>query len=345
MKSCERFELLASLVVDGEATPEEQAELAAHLETCPACRAYSEDIRRIHEACLREPAAVPEGFSAGVMERVRAMEQDRPEDEQKVIPFRHWRRWAALAACCAVAVLSMWTLRGTGGVKGGAVTADDAALASMQMDARAGADEADHDGPAPLFEESEADLGGADTADDEAALADEAKSIPEAYREMAKSAVKDGAGEGQYQPVVSGAQEFSQEPAAAPPAYARNSGETDAPAEVEQTEAVAGMEDVPAPEDRNGLEDKMQEMETGAPAPAEDTVEPAEVVGVPEEGIVIADGSAARAWLETILGMEWTEAGSYPLTAEQYGDLLRNLAEAGEPYQVEPGEGYCLMTK
>ena len=60
MKSCEQYELLASLVLDGETTGEEQAELAAHLETCPACQAYAEDIRRIHKVFACEDIAVPD---------------------------------------------------------------------------------------------------------------------------------------------------------------------------------------------------------------------------------------------------------------------------------------------
>ena len=103
MKSCERYELLASLVLDGEAAAEEQAELAAHLKTCPACRAYMEDIQRIHKVFVQEEIAAPEGFAVRVMDRVRETEQDRPvEKTKKMAAFPRWRRWAALAACCAV---------------------------------------------------------------------------------------------------------------------------------------------------------------------------------------------------------------------------------------------------
>ena len=49
--------------------------------------------------------------------------------------------------------------------------------------------------------------------------------------------------------------------------------------------------------------------------------------------------------MENTLGLVWASGGSYPLTAEQYSDLLRTLDEAGEPYRVEPGEGYCLLSE
>ena len=76
-----------------------------------------------------------------------------------------------------------------------------------------------------------------------------------------------------------------------------------------------------------------------------DAVEPVEVIGVPEPGIVIAYGTAAQGWVENVMGLEWAIGGSYPLTAEQYGDLLQTLDEAGEAYSIASGEDYCLMTE
>lgn len=111
MSNCEEFQLLASLVVDGEASEAEQAELTAHLEACPACRAYFEDIRRIHESFTREEARLPEDFARHVMERVRETAQDRPQEKRPVISFPHWRQWAVLAACCALVALGVWRLQ------------------------------------------------------------------------------------------------------------------------------------------------------------------------------------------------------------------------------------------
>lgn len=108
MSNCKEFQLLASLVIDGEASEAEQAELTAHLEACPACRAYFEDIRRIHESFTREEARLPEGFARQVMERVRETAQDRPQEKKPVISFPRWRQWAVLAACCALVALGVW---------------------------------------------------------------------------------------------------------------------------------------------------------------------------------------------------------------------------------------------
>lgn len=108
MSNCKEFQLLASLVIDGEASEAEQAELTAHLETCSACRAYFEDIRRIHESFAREEARLPEDFALHVMDRVRETAQDLPQETKRVISFPHWRQWAALAACCAIVALGVW---------------------------------------------------------------------------------------------------------------------------------------------------------------------------------------------------------------------------------------------
>ena len=88
-----------------------------------------------------------------------------------------------------------------------------------------------------------------------------------------------------------------------------------------------------------------------APDPAEpdgpeESVDPVEIVIAPEPGILIAyGGSAAQSWVEQVLGLEWAAGGSYPLSAEQYAQLLDLLNETAEPYRIEPGEGYCLMTE
>ena len=364
MRSCEEFELLANLAVDEEATLEELAELNAHLEKCPDCRAYFEDIKRIHGLFAQEESAVPAGFAGRVMERVRETEQEQPA--KKVVPFPHWRRWAALAACCAVAVLSVWAFRGTGGVKDVMVTADSA---PRSADARITAEDSAAQEPEVLA----LDEGSAveDAEPDEAP-----PPIPEEYEELAKSAAKDGAAEGDYQPLTGG--QPDQETtlaAAAPPEYTVGAQEADAPPasdETEQKRTDAAEDDLymdreTAPEPAE-TPDGAQEPESPDPVPAgepdlpespedpespetpetpdaEPDVDPVSVVNVPDPGILTAFGSAAREWVENVLGLEWAVGGSYPLSAEQYGDLLRTLDEAGEPYLIQPGEGYCLMTE
>lgn len=380
MNCCEPFELLASLVIDGEATLEERGRLEEHLETCPGCRAYFEDLQRIHGTFAREDASLPEGFAARVMYRVRETPQDRPEEakagkpeqeKKKTLLFPHWRRWAALAACCALAAVSLWTVRGTGGVKDAPVATDRAApnLAEAKTDGKAvdsgvAAQEADV-------------LPEGDTAAKDESLEEAPPPLPEEYVDVAKSAAKEGAAEGAYQPIP--APQTVSEPAqvsSAPPEPVENSWEADEPPasdtsgaspEEASSQPEGGFlrneltdQAEPVPEEEKDLppEDPLESPEEAPDTPAEgpeapevlpeapaENVAPAEVIGVPEPGILIAYGGVARTWVETVLGLEWADGGSYPLTAEQYGSLIRALDEAGETYRIEPGEGYCLMTE
>ena len=50
MKYCEDFAALLDPFVDGELTPDEMARVQAHLDECPACRAYVDDVLAIRAA-------------------------------------------------------------------------------------------------------------------------------------------------------------------------------------------------------------------------------------------------------------------------------------------------------
>lgn len=113
MKTCEEYEALISAFLDGELSGEERAETAAHLAACPVCQQYFDDLVAIHDALDREEAPLPEGFAGTVMARVRETPQEKPE--KKVIAFPHWKRWAAMAACCAFAALGLWAFQARGG--------------------------------------------------------------------------------------------------------------------------------------------------------------------------------------------------------------------------------------
>lgn len=154
MSDCKEFQLLASLVIDGEASEAEQAELTAHMEVCPACRAYFEDIRRIHESFAREEAHLPEDFARHVMDRVRETAQDRPQEKPHMISFRHWRQWAALAACCAIVALGVWRFQSQEGHLEAGQMARSAAMPAAVEDAAALA-ETEAENAAPAMEEAE----------------------------------------------------------------------------------------------------------------------------------------------------------------------------------------------
>lgn len=107
MKTCEEYEALISDFLDGELSAEDRAEVAEHLASCPACQQYFDDLVAIHDAFDQiGEVPVPEGFAEQVMARVH--ETPRAE-EKKIILLPHWKRWAALAACCAIAALGLWS--------------------------------------------------------------------------------------------------------------------------------------------------------------------------------------------------------------------------------------------
>lgn len=77
----------------GELTDEERASVLTHMDTCPVCRAYYEAMTG-----LEGEETAPEGFTARVMDAVRATPQ------VKVRRRRVWQGVAAMAACAALVV-------------------------------------------------------------------------------------------------------------------------------------------------------------------------------------------------------------------------------------------------
>ena len=111
MKTCEEYASLISDFLDGELSAEDRAEVAEHVASCPACQQYFDDLVAMHDAFDQiEEVPVPDGFTERVMARVRETPQT---EEKKIIPFPHWRRWAALAACCAIVALGLWSAQRT----------------------------------------------------------------------------------------------------------------------------------------------------------------------------------------------------------------------------------------
>ena len=104
MMNCEAFEALLDLYVDGELSPEEYEAVRAHLNTCPACRAYVEEALSIRAAFPKvEEIPVPEGFEAGVMARIAA---SAPQRKAR----RPWGRVLLPLAACFALVLTVQSL-------------------------------------------------------------------------------------------------------------------------------------------------------------------------------------------------------------------------------------------
>lgn len=95
--ACDRFLELLSARLDGALTEEEERELEEHLAACPDCRAVGAQLSALQGAFPElEEFPAPEGFTQGVMDRIRE------ETSPKVIPLfkrPQFRALAGLAAC------------------------------------------------------------------------------------------------------------------------------------------------------------------------------------------------------------------------------------------------------
>ena len=108
MKYCENFAALLDPFVDGELSPDEIARVQAHLDACPACRAYGDDALAIRASFPdAEDTPVPDGFAESVMARIRAEAASQAEAAPQKKTSRPWlKALASLAACCAIVLLA-----------------------------------------------------------------------------------------------------------------------------------------------------------------------------------------------------------------------------------------------
>ena len=101
MKTCEAFADQLDLYVDGELSPEQAAAVRAHLDTCPACRAYVDDALALRAAFpAAEDTQVPADFADGVMAAIRA--QSAPKARKSA---SRARVLVPLAACIALMIV------------------------------------------------------------------------------------------------------------------------------------------------------------------------------------------------------------------------------------------------
>lgn len=134
MRTCEEYEALISALLDGALADEDREELMAHMAGCPACQAYFDDLLAIRTALSGLEDKAPAGFTDRVMDQVRreSRQTEEKENSRKTVAFPYWRRYAAMAACCAiVAIAGFWAFNG-GQPSAGNVAADAASL----MDSR-----------------------------------------------------------------------------------------------------------------------------------------------------------------------------------------------------------------
>lgn len=98
---CEAYVELLSASLDGELTPEEQAQLDAHLESCPHCRALHAELSGLQDSFDWEVTPPPEL-------KPRILDALPPQRSAANAPY--WRRWGAMAAAVALVALAAWQL-------------------------------------------------------------------------------------------------------------------------------------------------------------------------------------------------------------------------------------------
>lgn len=133
--TCQEILELLSASLDGELTRDEQAQLDAHLNTCPACRALYEELAGLHAADWTPE--VPPELASRIMNALPAQRSG------KVI---YWKRWGAMAAAIALVVLAAWRLPLRPPVDP-AVTADTTGAVNQEETAVDDAPEAAQDTP------------------------------------------------------------------------------------------------------------------------------------------------------------------------------------------------------
>lgn len=129
MKYCETFAALLDPFIDGELSPDEMARVQAHLDECPACRAYVDDALVIRAAFPDvEDTELPDGFAEAVMARIQA--EAAPQKKTS----RPWlKALASLAACCAIVLLVAPMFSGGAKTEAPAAAADTAASTERAM--------------------------------------------------------------------------------------------------------------------------------------------------------------------------------------------------------------------
>lgn len=106
MAECEKMMRLCEESLDRELTPEEQAALDLHLETCPACAAYLADLRFLTDTLSETPdlpAGLHERIMSGIENEARPKVVQQPHRRNRKLPVS---AMLVAAAACVVLALS-----------------------------------------------------------------------------------------------------------------------------------------------------------------------------------------------------------------------------------------------
>ena len=97
MTDCELFQEKISCLADGELTPEETAQVEAHIAVCPVCRRLYGAFTELSAALSEDIAEPPHSIRANVMAEIHT------ENRRK---HSGWLRIVPAAACLAVVILA-----------------------------------------------------------------------------------------------------------------------------------------------------------------------------------------------------------------------------------------------
>lgn len=100
MADCEKYIEQISALVDGELDPRQEAELRAHIDSCPDCRRVYDAFSAISGALGEELAEPPEMLAKGVMFKIKA---SKGKGAERRFSFG---RFTAIAACAAVIIFA-----------------------------------------------------------------------------------------------------------------------------------------------------------------------------------------------------------------------------------------------
>lgn len=99
MNTCAFDAALLDLFLDGALSPAEAETVQAHLDSCPECQSYVDDILAMREYFPDdEEVELPENFAANIMAEVAKAPQSRPRKQP-------WGKLAVAAACLALIVV------------------------------------------------------------------------------------------------------------------------------------------------------------------------------------------------------------------------------------------------
>lgn len=120
---CQGNPELVSAFIDGELSDQEAAKVAKHIENCPACGRLRDEYILIGQLVAGEETQVPEGFAAAVMGKISTNKAAQRK--------RRIRRYSALAAVCAIVIVTgaaLGVFNGRLGINKTGSTADSAAM-------------------------------------------------------------------------------------------------------------------------------------------------------------------------------------------------------------------------